>query len=61
MKKKRKWEIKTRIKRQNWERLCEFVNGLAEAGNGYDKQKKKIMKDVPVAVICYDILVGVTS
>lgn len=24
-------------------------------------KKKKIMKDVPVAVICYDILVGVTS
>jgi len=37
------------------------VNGLAEAGNGYDKQKKKYMTDVPVAVICYDILVGVTS
>jgi hypothetical protein len=36
------------------------VNGLTEAGNSYDKQKK-IMTDMPVAVICYDILVGVTS
>jgi hypothetical protein len=36
------------------------VNGLGEAGNGYGKQKK-YMKDGFVAVICYDILVGVTS
>jgi hypothetical protein len=36
------------------------VNGLAEAGNSYDKQEK-FMKDGTVAVICYDILVGVTS
>jgi hypothetical protein len=38
----REWEIKTRIKRQNAESVCELVNGLGEAGSGYDKQKKKI-------------------